>query len=890
MEHLETGAVLDERYKILSSIGQGSMGVVYKAQHQLMGRTVAIKMLPKQFASDPLKLERFTREAKAVSALSHPNIVDIHDFGTLAGGEPFLVMDYIEGKSLFEAISDRGAFDLASSLVVFKQTASALAHAHRCGVVHRDIKTSNIMLVATTDRMLTAKLVDFGIARVYGPEEQQSQRLTGAGEIFGSPVYMSPEQLIGREVDARSDIYSLGCLMYETLSGKPPFAGATPVEIASKHLSEKPPAFIHCCPSVQVPAWLEAIIFKAMEKTPEKRQQSMEEILESLDRGIATLPAELREKIKQTATQSVSSSGKGRFKHSSTKTFLSVAIAAAIGASLFVCRAEFNSFAAYAQNRLSLFLQEQNLRPEDPALLPQMRSLAKLCRQQRRYEEAIALCLKMIPIVEHENGIDAPQVEELKLELGSLYELEGSDDKARKTYSELLKQLEVKANNQFDREVKTKVSKSFLDKELVIVKLQYKINPHAEELVESLRRVAMTYAQLGQYDPATKYYEQAYSLLSLNKNFKNRDLAWVIPSLGDLYLEQGQYKEAGALYKQAIEVFQKRFGPEHSFVMFSHATLGRYYLKMQQYDLAKAENEICSKMVEPAYIEQLRTCHIRCADGFANHREFRQAAILCNEAVLLEEKYERQARPETLVHLAGLYFSAGLTDQAITTTKKAIAIQEKHKGESDPDTQELLANLLVCRSKAGCAEAIQIYKRLLARSEQDTANNKTSTARLNYELANAFAQSGERDNAILYFKRTIDCLKEQPKDDLKTFVASLIGLGNCLTELKHWSEAETCFNQAALSANTEPAPNVDLVTIWDNQTALYINQERYEEAERLIKRALKLCQQSNFPDKQKHISVLMRYASLLSQTGRQQAASLTTNKASELKANQPASQ
>jgi serine/threonine protein kinase len=277
------GTLFADRYKILEVLGHGGMGVVYKAHHEFMDKVVAIKMLLPQLVSDDRTVQRFQYEARAASRLSHPNIIALHDFGlTPDNGVPYLVMDYIEGKSLSEVIKTEKQVSVTRSIAIFTQVADALHHAHSLGVIHRDLKPANIMLIKGADGGELVKVVDFGVAKIVSNEGDDAQRLTATGEIFGSPVYMSPEQCLGHQLKATSDVYALGCVMYETVTGKLPIVGATPLETLSNQLQTIPDRFAEARPDLYIPEGLEAIVFTALAKNPDDRQQTMQEVKDEL--------------------------------------------------------------------------------------------------------------------------------------------------------------------------------------------------------------------------------------------------------------------------------------------------------------------------------------------------------------------------------------------------------------------------------------------------------------------------------------------------------------------------------------------------------------------------------------------------------------------------------
>ena len=276
--------VLLDRYEVLERIGEGGMSVVYKVRHRLMNRVYAIKMLLPHLIVNPTNLKRFQQEARAASALAHPNVIAVHDFGVSPQGQPYLVMDYLEGVSLSDLIRQHGCLSADRSLGIFIQACDALAHAHDKGIVHRDLKPSNIMVISDKRGEDEVKLVDFGIAKLLPTEGEEIQRLTQTGEVFGSPFYMSPEQCTAQPLDARSDIYSMGCLMYETLVGKPPFVGVNFLETMFKHMNEIPLGLGSVQASRETREQLEAIVFKALAKDPAQRYQSMWELKDDLDR------------------------------------------------------------------------------------------------------------------------------------------------------------------------------------------------------------------------------------------------------------------------------------------------------------------------------------------------------------------------------------------------------------------------------------------------------------------------------------------------------------------------------------------------------------------------------------------------------------------------------
>jgi len=291
------GTVLADRYDILEIIGTGGMGTVYKARQRLINRIVAVKMLHKTMMTSADVLRRFQLEAQAASRLSLPNILTIYDFGLTEEGQPYMVMDYLNGTSLDKIILNQHHLEPIRALNIFIQACAALAHAHQHEVLHRDIKPSNIMLVNFDDQSDFVKIVDFGIAKMMNKIEGQAAELTKTGEVYGSPPYMSPEQCRGVELDNRADIYSLACVLYKSLVGKNPMQSdgdSMPLQIMLKHINEKAPSFAEAAPDLFLSNKVEAVVFKALEKNPDDRYQTMLEFKEALEKIRNTLVAESR--------------------------------------------------------------------------------------------------------------------------------------------------------------------------------------------------------------------------------------------------------------------------------------------------------------------------------------------------------------------------------------------------------------------------------------------------------------------------------------------------------------------------------------------------------------------------------------------------------------------
>lgn len=274
------GTTLAGKYRIDELLNEGGMGTVYRGTHVLMDKTVAIKVLRPSLAADEKIVARFSREARAASRISHPNALSVTDFGEDESGHVFLVMEFLSGRTLKKVIRDEGPLPLPRVVDITRQIGDALNAAHQQGVVHRDLKSDNIMLVDTMGGN-HAKVLDFGIAKINEPDGAIDTNLTAPNLVIGTPQYMSPEQCSqDSEIDARSDIYSLGVILYEMLVGHVPFSGDSPTMVMMKHLQDPVPSVLE--ERNDLPPLVGRVVARAMAKVPDNRYQNVAELVEDL--------------------------------------------------------------------------------------------------------------------------------------------------------------------------------------------------------------------------------------------------------------------------------------------------------------------------------------------------------------------------------------------------------------------------------------------------------------------------------------------------------------------------------------------------------------------------------------------------------------------------------
>jgi predicted Ser/Thr protein kinase len=298
------GKVIDGRFEVLERVGEGGMGVVYKVRQVPIGRIVAMKVLSQEMAGDPNWVMRFEREARASSQLQHPNTIRMFDFGKTREGRLFMTMEFLDGRSLREVIADDAPLDPARVLKVLVQCCASLGEAHAAGIIHRDIKPDNVFLLSMAGSPDFVKLLDFSVAKLL--QESDGMR-TQAGIVFGTPQYMSPEQGRGMPLDARSDLYALGILAFEMLTGYVPFHhDHNPMIVLQMHVQKPVPPL-----PASVPPIVQQVVYKALEKDPSKRHQSAGEMMQHCQQALAQLETERAGLARPGATGAMGAMGAG---------------------------------------------------------------------------------------------------------------------------------------------------------------------------------------------------------------------------------------------------------------------------------------------------------------------------------------------------------------------------------------------------------------------------------------------------------------------------------------------------------------------------------------------------------------------------------------------------
>jgi serine/threonine-protein kinase len=285
--------VVADRYKVIRRLGEGGMGAVYLAEHVVIQKKIALKVLAPELARRPDLVARFLQEARSASRIGHENVIDISDFGQAGDGYVYIAMEFLDGQDLGELVRSKGALPWPRARDISMQICRALRAAHDKGIVHRDMKPENIFLIHREGQPDFVKILDFGIAKVMGVGDQNGPRLTRTGMIFGTPEYMAPEQAEGKDADHRVDVYAVGCIIYHLVTGKPPFEADSFMAMLTKHMMEDPVSPSVRRPDLAITPEMDALVLKALEKDRDNRYQSMAEFLSAVsecqgpDEGLA---------------------------------------------------------------------------------------------------------------------------------------------------------------------------------------------------------------------------------------------------------------------------------------------------------------------------------------------------------------------------------------------------------------------------------------------------------------------------------------------------------------------------------------------------------------------------------------------------------------------------
>jgi len=559
------GTTLSGLYDIVSVLGRGGTSVVYKARHQLMDRQVAIKMLlwSGDALHDEKKIRRFQQEARTTSRLNHPNIATLYDFGVSPQGQPFLVMEYLEGKSLEELIGREGRLSPERTVKLFSQICDGLEHAHHKGVVHRDMKPSNILVATGDDGEELVKIVDFGIAELMGTVTGDTLKLAGTTQqVFGSPIYMSPEQCLNKVSDSRCDIYSIGVSLFETLSGAVPFEGQTIVEMINKHVYEAAPKLRVLCPHVQLPDALEAIVAQCLEKTAGDRPQSMSQLKEMLQQLVAT-PGDREARFIRLSRVLIVDDDKAEVEKikEQLELFQDVSV---VGA---------------AQDREEAMNLAQELQADIILMDMNMKDLNGI-ETTRELKQTLPKA-HVVLMAEEENEKDILAALHAGAE-GFIVKKQGSESN-----SDLPLALRAVMDGTIwlDPNITSNVLEIYRQSaaDLVGRTAHGLRRQDRSDDMSFLMSLAQSFAQARKFEEAESLYRIALALLERTRKQNHPEVFKACLKLADTYFVQGKMQQAEPLYFQAVEIQTQVLGPEHQHIAATLEKIGEVHYVLKDY-------------------------------------------------------------------------------------------------------------------------------------------------------------------------------------------------------------------------------------------------------------------------------------------------------------------
>jgi serine/threonine protein kinase len=853
------GKVLGGHYQILSPIGAGGMSAVYKARHDMLDRIVAVKIMHAHMLAQQGSLARFQQEAKAASHLAHPNIISVHDFGVSQDEQVYLVMDYLEGISLGDVLAQEGHLAPQRAVPIFIQICDALHHAHHKGIIHRDLKPSNVMLVNTESLEDVVKIVDFGIAKLLPGAAIESQRLTQTGEVFGSPIYMSPEQCTGQTLDARSDVFSLGCVMYETLCGKPPFIGQNMLETMYIRLSDKAKPFD---PELKVPKQLEAVIMIAIAREPENRYQTMLELRQDLEKislgttGRTTISTGIRQRLERVERAE-------RSKKGPPPELLFVVGSAALIVLGYLVFREFthpqnNTIYQDAWSKYDQQGQEQY--------------------NQGNYPEAEKLLNTAVDEAESFGEQDKRLAISLS-KLAKLYRAEGKESEASKLEQRIAN---IKDQNPDSDEDQSNLN-DLVDLTLSVAPKTFnKDKPaEAEKLVQKLQDLSARCVKQQNYEKAEQLLGQCLSIQKQISGSQSPAVADTLTALADVYgTQQGKYAQAEPLYQQALSIRSKVFGQTSSQAADSLYNLAKLYENQGKYpqseQLYLQTIDMCRKSLPADHPDIARATSglaglYRLQGNYEKSEEYYQKALKLYQ---VNQGPDADTVAMTLNNLAGLAFNKGKYSQAAPLYQQAQAIYEKAYGGDDPSVATIINNLAVVLYKQGdFSKAEPLYKRALSIREKILPPDHPEIAQSLNSLAELYRVKHKYAEAEQLYKRALS-ITEKSFGVLHPEVARILSsIGQLYTDEAFYPQAEEFLKRSLEVRQRVYQGNHPEVASSLNQLAnLYLKQQRYLEAEDLFKRSLNMRQEllgSDHPDVGQSLD---GYSELLFKTNRFQDA------------------
>jgi tetratricopeptide (TPR) repeat protein/predicted Ser/Thr protein kinase len=705
------GSAIADQYEVEGLLGSGGWSLVYKAHQTSLARPVAIKILHSHLAFDFDKVARFQREAEALSHFNHPAIPSVYDFGQLPSGQPYMVMAYVHGRSLSEIITADGALPIPRALDIFAETAQALHLAHERGIIHRDIKPSNILITNDKDEV---KVLDFGLAKlVDGVEGQTLATLTQAGHTIGTPAYMSPEQCLGQNLDGRSDIYSLGCVMFETITGECAFKGKDAFDVMTAHMRAEV-SFSNTKIKDTIPDTVEQLVFRALAKNPAERFQTANELVAAIDsirkqRSFSRSPFRFVFALQRIALQH-----RGKLAGIAGTVAITGLIIGAFVFFAFRSVEIMNAKSGAAMHNLSDTYKEAMAKGDRQFYAGNLRDATKSYRQASDIaegfgasDERLTASLNKLRDTLKKDGkqADADKVaEHIEALKNSTYGLMYGtpEQNAREILSlttareanpndpALARKLCAVLNNQaalLFTQSNVEEAKQFLDRALAIEKKT--VGENDPEYATTLSNLAYYYSHHGDKAQAEQLYKQALDLRKQVLGENDPKVGRSLRNLADFYWQKGDVQRAQDLMTQSMEVYKKQLPKTAPDYAWTTNNLALIYASEKNYaEARKLFNdalELRKQLYGPDGLDVGRTLHNLAQLDTAEHRyaeaeeEYRTAQRIYDTKLGTEHEDSLKCAS----NLATMYYSQRNFSDAEPLLKRILAIM-KQKKPSDP--------------------------------------------------------------------------------------------------------------------------------------------------------------------------------------------------------------
>jgi tetratricopeptide (TPR) repeat protein len=832
-------------YEILGVLGRGGMGVVYRAWQDRLNRSVAVKMVHAGAQADPKVLSRFRVEAEAVARLQHPSIVQIHEVGQHAGS-PYLVLELVDGRSLAEWLAGtprpvRQAAELLETL------ARAVHYAHCQGVVHRDLTPANVLLTADG----RPKISDFGLAKlIIGGGNLRTQ----TGELLGTPSYMAPEQADSRHqaIGAATDVYALGAILYELLTGRPPFKAESSLETLRQVVAHEPVAPSRLRP--QLPGDLETICLKCLHKEPCHRYADAAALAEDLQRFLENRPIRARR---------VGAAGHawrwGRRNPAVAGLGAAVFLAMALGMTvstwqMFRARraeSEMRGVLEFVENRVLAAARPEGragglgravtLRQAIDAALPAVAHdfadqplvearlrqtlgtsyfyLGDPARAAQQYEASRALYAR-------HRGPDDPDTLKSMNNLASTYNAVGRPAEALKLHEQALALMKANLGPDHLNTLQTmnNLATNYysLGRHAQALKLQEetltlrksKLGPDHPDTLASMNNLAASYYSLGRHAEALKLYEETLALQKANLGPDHPDTLVSMNNLAASYYSLGRHAEALKLHEQTLALRKSNLGPDHPDTLASMQNLANSYQAVgRRAEALKLHEETLTLMkakLGPDHPDTLMSVH-NVANSYAALGQHAEAIKFYEEAMTLRKAKLGPDHPETLTsmnYLANSYQALGRQDQALQLRRDTLALRQSRLGPDHPDTLASMHNLAISYEALDRQhEALQLRQESLALQKATLgADHPETLASMNY-LANNYRAVGRNAEALKLKEATLALQKAKLGPDHPDTLMSMHGLANSYQNLGRPVEALHLYKQTLALRKVKLGPD-----------------------------------------------------------------------------------